>query len=246
MTPRTRRRLTICAVLSVLILPAEIVLLPVARTPDQLEAAMAWTDGLSAGELQQASFQIDAYPAAYRRAILSALGPEDRSAVWRVHFLKYRSTHPELTPAQAAVIEEAIEIATSDAFMPPIRPALREQIQRTFNRAVSILGPKAAEELFVSLGPKDAPLHNALPLTQRIADRVRSWRVVSAATPDCNCNVDIDTCDIGPDPWLSCSEQYSCNFDLDWPMCGPLWAWACTGWCKVMRWPLDEALEIDR
>jgi hypothetical protein len=20
-------------------------------------------------------------------------------------------------------------------------------------------------------------------------------------------------------------------------MCGPLWAWACTGWCKVMRWP---------
>jgi hypothetical protein len=247
MTPRTRRRLTICAVLSVLILPAEVVLLPVARTPDPLEAAIAWTDGLSSDELQQASFQIDAYPAVYRRAILSALGPADRSAVWRVHFLKYRSTHPELTPAQAAVIEEAIEIATSDAFMPPIRPELRAQIQRTFNRAVSILGAKAAEELFVSLGSKDAPRHNALPLTQRIADRVRAWRVVSASTPDCNCNVDIDTCDIGPDPWLSCSEQYSCNFDLDWPMCGPLWAWACTGWCKVMRWPLEnEQLEIDR
>jgi hypothetical protein len=237
MTPRTRRRLTICAVLSLLILPAEIVLLPVAHTPDPLQAAMAWTDGLSADELQQASFQIDAYPAVYRRAILGSLGPEDRSAVWRVHFLKYRSSHPDLTPAQVAVIEEALEIATSDAFMPPISPEVKDQIQRTFARAVSVLGPKATQELFVSLGPTESLRYNALPVTQRLADRVRSWRVVSARIPDCNCNPDIDTCDIGPDPWLSCSEQYSCEFDLDWPMCGPLWAWACTGWCKVERWP---------
>jgi hypothetical protein len=237
MTPQTRRRLAICAVLSVLILPAEIILLPVARTPDPLEAAMSWTDGLSAEELQRASFQIDAYPAVYRRAILSALGPADRSSVWRVHFLKYRSTHPDLTPEQTAVIEEALEIATSDAFMPPINPELKDQIQGTFNRAMAILGPKATQELFVSLGPTDNLRHNALPITQRFADRVRSWRTVSARVPDCNCNPEIDTCDISPDPWLSCSEQYSCEFDLDWPMCGPLWAWACTGWCKVVRWP---------
>jgi hypothetical protein len=237
MTPRTRRRLTLCAVLSILILPAEIILLPVARTPDPLEAARTWTDGLSPDELQRASFQIDAYPAVYRRAILSALGPEDRSAAWRVHFLKYRSTHPDLTPEQAAVIEEALEIATSDAFMPPIKPELRNQIQRTFNRALRILGPKATQELFVSLGPTDNLRHSALPITQRFADRVRSWRTASASVPECNCNPDIDTCDIGWDPWLSCSEQYSCDFDLDWPMCGPLWAWACTGWCKVVRWP---------
>jgi hypothetical protein len=237
MTPRTRRRVTLCAVLSLLILPAEIVLLPVARTPDPLEAAMAWTDGLSPAELQQASFEIDAYPAVYRRAILGALGPEDRSAAWRVHLLKYRSAHPDLTPEQSALIEEAIEIATGEAFQPPIRPELKFQIQRTFNRAITVLGPKAAQELFVSLGPKDDLHRNALPLTQQIADRVRSWRVVSASVPDCNCNIDIDTCDVGFDPWLQCSEQYSCEFDLDWPMCGPLWAWACTGWCKVIRWP---------
>jgi len=237
MTPRTRRRVTLCAVLSLLILPAEIVLLPVARTPDPQEAAMNWTDGLSPNALQQASFQIDEYPAVYRRAILGALGPADRSAAFRVHFLKYRSSHPDLTPEQAAVIEEAVEIATSDAFQPPISPELKNQIQRTFNRAVAVLGAKAAAELFVTAGPKDELPKNALPLTQQIADRVRSWRVVSASTPSCNCNPDIDTCDIGFDPWLQCSEQYSCAFDLDWPMCGPLWAWACTGWCKVIRWP---------
>src|SRR5262245_20753853 len=193
MTPRTRRRLTLCAVLTLLILPAEIVLLPVARTPDQIEAATNWTGGLSPNELQQASFQIDEYPAVYRRAILGALGPEDRSAAFRVHFLKYRTSHPELTPEQAAVIEEAVEIATADAFQPPIKPELRSRIQRTFNRAIAVLGPKAAQELFVSVGPKDELPKNALPLTQLIADRVRSWRVVSARTPDCNCNVDIDT-----------------------------------------------------
>ena len=66
---------------------------------------------------------------------------------------------------------------------------------------------------------------------------MRAWRVVSAELPDCNCNIDIDTCDIGPDPWLQCSELYSCNFDLDWPMRGPFWAWACTGWCKIIRLP---------
>lgn len=237
MTPRTRRRLTICAVLGLMILPAEIVLLPVARTPDPLVAATAWTSDLSPDELQQASFQIDHYPAVYRRAILGALGPQDRSAVWRVHFLKYRTAHPELTREQVAIIEEALEIATSDAFQPPIRPELKDQIHRVFARAMTVLGPTATKELFVSLGPVENLRHNALPVTQRLADRVRSWRTVSARVPDCNCNVDIDTCDIGPNPWLSCSEQYSCEFDLDWPMCGPLWAWACTGWCKVERWP---------
>jgi hypothetical protein len=67
--------------------------------------------------------------------------------------------------------------------------------------------------------------------------------VASAQEPgagDCNCNIEIDTCDLMPNPWLKCSELYSCNFDLDWPMCGPLWSWACTGWCKVTRWPWDS------
>jgi hypothetical protein len=99
----------------------------------------------------------------------------------------------------------------------------------------------AATELFVTLGPKEPVGENPLPLAQRLADSVRSWRVVSAApkedTATCNCNIDIDTCDVMPDPWLKCSELYTCDFDLNWPMCGPLWCWACTGWCKIIRFP---------
>jgi hypothetical protein len=102
---------------------------------------------------------------------------------------------------------------------------------------VALLGPDAAKELFVTLGPADPGADNALPIRQRLADSVRSWRVASARRTDCNCNVEIDTCDIGQDPWLACSELYTCEFDLNWPMCGPLWSWACTGWCKITDWP---------
>ena len=93
-----------------------------------------------------------------------------------------------------------------------------------------VLGKDAASELLVTLGPADPGALNALPLRQRLADSVRSWRVTSARRTDCNCNIDIDTCDIGMEDWLQCSELFTCDFDLSWPMCGPLWSWACTGW----------------
>ncbi len=235
MTPRTRGRLMICLILGLITLPAEALLLPVARTPDPRVAAMEWVADLSPEELQSASLQIDAYPAVYRRAIMRELNPRERAEVWRSHFRRYLAAHPELTDAQATVLHDAIELLSDEAFTPPVAPDVRERIKAVFEQAVATLGSKEAADLFVTLGPKEADRPNALPLMQRLADSVRSWRVVSAELPDCNCNIEIDTCDISPDPWLQCSELYSCNFDLDWPMCGPLWAWACTGWCKVIR-----------
>ena len=115
--------------------------------------------------------------------------------------------------------------------------ALKDRIGKIFGQATKVLGSKDAGELFVTLGPKVVTNQNALPFTQQIADQLRSWRLASAAKPDCNCNIEMDTCDLVPDPWLQCSELYSCNFDLNWPMCGPFWSWACTGWCKIIRWP---------
>jgi hypothetical protein len=238
MTSRTRGRLMICLILGLITLPAEALLLPVARTPDPRVAAMEWAADLTPEELQSASLQIDAYPSVYRRAIMRELTPQDRAEVWRAHFRRYLGSHPELSDAQAGVLHDALELLSEEAFTPPVAPDLREKIKAVFEQAVETLGAKEAGELFVTLGPKEVRGRNALPLLQRLADAVRSWRVVSAELPDCNCNIDIDTCDISPDPWLQCSELYSCNFDLDWPMCGPIWAWACTGWCKIIQWPI--------
>ena len=238
MTPRTRRRLTFSLVLGLLTLPVEALLVPVARTPDPRAAAIEWAATLSASDAQAAGDQIEDFPALYRRALMGVLGPDNRSLVWRAHFAKYLAAHRgTLTAAQAQLVRDAMDVAGPAAFTPPVNDDVKQRIGDLFHQAVALLGPEDAADLFVNLGPKNVTAHNALPLRQQLADRIRSWRVVHAEYPDCNCNIDIDTCDLVPDPWLECSELYTCNFDLDWPMCGPLWSWACTGWCKIIRWP---------
>jgi hypothetical protein len=243
MTASTRGKLVLSLVIGLITLPAEALLLPVARTPNASAAAMEWTAGLNTVELRDAASHIDAYPGLYRRAIMGALSPADRSDAWRGFFRSYLTTHPALTSEQVAVINEAIDVASPEAFTLPMPAPLKDRIGQVFAKSEAVLGKAAATELFVTMGPKAPVGGNALPLRQQLADRVRSWRVVSAAaddTIDCNCNIEIDTCDLMPDPWLKCSELYTCQFVLTWPMCGPLWSWACTGWCKVIRWPWES------
>jgi len=237
MTPATRRRLTVCLVVAALTLPIELVLFPVAWNPDPDAAAAEWVQTLAPADLQAATAEIERYPARYRRVMMSSLTPSERADAWRAQFDRYVDSHDGLSAEARAVIEDAKSLLTPALFTPPLGQDLRDRIDGTFNRALEVLGNEAAKELFVNLGPADPGSDNALPLRQRMADSVRSWRVASARRTDCNCNVEIDTCDIGPDPWLACSELYTCDFDLSWPMCGPFWSWACTGWCKVIEWP---------
>ncbi|HUF48318.1 MAG TPA: bacteriocin fulvocin C-related protein [Vicinamibacterales bacterium] len=234
MTPRTRRRLTICLVVAALTLPIEAILLPVAWTPDPNVAAARWVDQLDRVNLRQAAFTIDRYPTPYRRAMMTALSAEERADAWRIQFDRYMDAHPGLSAEARALLGDAKALLTADVFTPPLDPGLQSRIDDVFKQTIATLGDEAARELFVTLGPADPGRLNALPLRQRLADSVRSWRVANARRTDCTCNVEIDTCDIGPNPWLLCSELFTCEFDLEWPMCGPLWSWACTGWCKIV------------
>jgi len=243
MTASTRSRLMFCLVLGLITLPAEALLFPVARTPNASKAAIEWTSSLDPAELREAASNIDAYPALYRRAIMTALPAADRSAAWREFFQDYIDAHPGMNAEQRSALADALAVASPEAFTLPVAPALKERIGAAFEKTQKAFGATTASELFVTLGPAKLARANALPLTQRLADQVRSWRVVSAAANDaveCNCNIEIDTCDILPDPWLKCSELYTCEFDLTWPMCGPLWSWACTGWCRILRFPWEE------
>jgi hypothetical protein len=237
MTAETRRRLTVCLVLGLIALPAEALLLPVAMTPDPAAAAVEWVADRSDDEIASATREITAYPEIYRRALMSRLAPAGRSEVWRGQFREYLASHPDLNITQRAILEEAVELAGPDAFVPPLSPDLQARIQQVFLEAQLHLGVDA-KELFVTLGPADAQQANALPLRQQLADRIRGWRSVNAERTGCNCNSDIDTCTTWPEPeWLECSELFTCEMDLDWPMCGPLWSWACVGWCRVLIWP---------
>jgi hypothetical protein len=232
-----------CLVIGLITLPAEALLFPVARTPNAAVAAAEWTASLAPSELRSAAGNIDGFPSTYRRAIMTALPPADRADAWRAYFQSYIAAHPELTPDQMSALNESIDVITPAAFAVPAAADVRDRISKAFAHTQKALGAPAAAELFITLGPQQLKKANALPLMQRIGDSLRNWRVVSAASSDmveCNCNIDIDTCDLEPDPWLICSEQYTCEFDLTWPMCGPLWSWACTGWCKIVRWPWEN------
>ena len=242
MTASTRSRLLLCLIVGLIALPAEMLLLPVARTPDPVAAAVDWTASLDPAELREAAANIDAYPPVYRKAIMGALAPDDRSSAWRQFFQDYLDANPSLTSEQMAVVRDAMDVASPAAFGSGISAETKQRITEVFARAEKLLGPNAAKELFVTLGPKQSLKANALPLRQQIADNMRSWRVVNAGAEsvECNCNIEIDTCDLMPNPWLACSELYTCEFDQTWPMCGPLWSWACTGWCKVIRFPWEQ------
>ena len=232
MTASTRSRLLFCLVVGLIALPAEMLLLPVARTPNPIAAAVEWTASLDSAELRDAAANIEAYPPVYRKAIMGALTPDDRSSAWRQFFQNYLDANRSLTADQIALVREAMDVASPAAFGPGISAETKQRITEVFTRAEKVLGPNAAKELFVTLGPKQSLKANALPFRQQLADNMRSWRVVSANSDvDCNCNIEIDTCDLMPNPWLACSELYTCDFDQSWPMCGPLWSWACTGWC---------------
>src|SRR5580765_969615 len=112
MTSRTRGRLMICLILGLVTLPAEALLLPVARTPDPKVAATEWAADLSPAALQSAAVQMENYPAVYRRAIMRQLDPRSRADVWRLHFRRYLMSHRELTKAQMLVLYRAIDVVS--------------------------------------------------------------------------------------------------------------------------------------
>jgi hypothetical protein len=152
MSPRTRSRLTLCLIVGLIALPAEALLLPVARTPDAAIAAAEWTADLSHADLVSASMEVDAYPLVYRRAIMNRLGADERSTAWRAHFQRYLDQHADLTPEQVGIVQDAIDLATPEAFAMPVRQELKDQIATVFNKATARLGAKAANELFVTPG----------------------------------------------------------------------------------------------
>jgi hypothetical protein len=238
MTATTRRRLTVCLVLGLVTLPAEALLLPVVRARTPREAALAWARDLAVSDVQNAVARIEDYPYLYRRALMEVLTPTDRSNVWRSHLRQYMTAHPELTPAQVGLIQDMSDAASPDVFVSTASQASKDRIASIFNDAKSLLGPVATGELFITLGPKNVSnTASLLPWSERLGNFVRSWQLfaVEEGPNDCNCSMTFDTCDLEPDPWLVCSELYSCEADTTWPMCGPLWCWACNGWCKVLR-----------
>lgn len=227
MTPRTRRRVFLAALLVALTLPAEMILIQALTTPDQEAAVQEWVDSLSARELDAAASRIQAYPYLYRREIMRSLSPARRAAVWQGHVRAYVRAHPELDGEALAVLRAAESALTVDVFQDRPVDAARESLAAVGEQAVSVLGEETARYLLGDLGPKDGTFASAEPLGMKLSNFVRGQFALLARQLDCDCT-----------PWwgcpsggTNCTTAFYCHPDDTWPACGWGWSSTCDGLC---------------
>jgi hypothetical protein len=227
-TAQTRRRIWIALVAIALTLPTESILLKAGSTLDQQQAAQSWVAGLSQAQLDSAAWQVEAYPFTYRREIMRALDPADRSAVWRNHIQSYLDANPGLPADAIPVLEAVMAAATPEALSAPTADT-RAQIDALAEQVQALLGRDQAEYLLYRLGPADtAVAATALPVSQRLADWLRGKFVALAFPTQCNCSLDW-----GCTEGTYCADGTGCWPDDEWPMCGWLWNEECDGYCKA-------------
>ncbi len=233
MSRKTRRLLISCAVLAMLAAPVEAVLLAAMRVPAATAAAREWAAGLAASDLQDAALHIQTYPYFYRRAIMTALEPDGRSQTWRRYLASYIETHPNMDVTARALVGRASAAMSPEVF-DDNPPADRiAELANVFEVSLTVFGRRTATDLFMRLGPDDTT-YEALPIAQRVTDRVREWVTVHAGSADCDCSAQFPTsCDVTGAIGDTCAEAMGCEPLVTWPACGVAWAVPCNGLCAM-------------
>lgn len=229
----TYRLAIACAIVAMLAVSVETVLLGALRTPDAAAGASRWVTSLSDRDLQDAALRIQTYPYFYRRAIMTALEPEERSQVWRRYLTNYLATHQELDVAGRALIARAASAMTADVF-DDNPPADRiGELANIFDVSLGVFGRRTATDLFMRLGPDDGG-SESLPIAERVTSAVREWMTLHARAADCECSAQfITSCDVSGAAGDACTDSSSCEPVISWPMCGVAWAAPCNGLCTT-------------
>jgi len=234
----TRRRLYVCAAVAALALPAEAALVAGMRPAGADAGAREWAGSLAKENLQDAAQRIQEFPYYYRRAIMTALEPEDRAAAWRRYLAGYAATH-SLDPASRAVINRAMRAMTPEVFDDGAPADQLAELASVFDISVSLFGRRTAVDLFMRLGPDDSGAESlaALPLRERINARLRGYFNVAAENGDCDCTTVFGaSCDAaGLTAAETCAAASGCEPDVSWPMSGVAWAFPSNGICSAIQ-----------
>lgn len=236
----TRRRLIACGAVAILALPAEAALLAAMRAPNADASAHEWAESLNAADLQDAAQRIQEYPYYYRRAIMTALEPDERAAAWRRYLTNYAATH-SLDPASRAVINRAVRAMTPEVFDDAAPADQLAELQTVFDISVGLFGRRTAIDLFMRLGTDDGGAQSlaALPIAERVSARLRGWLGVTAESGDCDCTTAFGaSCDVaGLTGAETCAAATGCEPDVNWPMSGVAWAFPANGLCSNVQHP---------
>jgi hypothetical protein len=226
-TLKTRRRVFLAVLVLALTVRAESLFLQSLTTTNSAQAVRQWASGLDAASLNSAAAQIQSYPFAYRKAIMTALSPVQRAAVWQNHVRTYAKAHPELDANTAALLETTARAITPEALSDP-----NDQIRASFSALgdaiKTSLGTDTALYLLYRLGPQDGTFTPIEPTSVKISNFIRDKFTVLARTDDCNCEQSYGCYDAAG----SCTGNLTCNVVGPWPACGFLWDDNCDGECN--------------
>ena len=158
-------------------------------------------------------------PWAYRRVVLGELPPATRSALFQTHYERYALAHPDMSPAQRAVLDRAKELMTPDVYaLPRESPEWKTRIgapQAELERqARAAFDPDEVVQIFSTIGSEDPATVHLPPATAK------------AATEYCNCSTASDFCSSG----------YTCRYGVitciyTSTFCGWNLLYSCNGMC---------------
>jgi hypothetical protein len=175
-----------------------------------------------------------------RRELYSTLPAGMKGDLWALHLEYFLEDHPDLTPAQRAVVFEALGLITSGVFRydssSPEWPEIDKAIRHLEARAKVELR-QLTQTAFEQLG---IPEINGLQGDDRVERPVigESGNVlkrplrIRPQTYDCMCSTESDYCcflNCPTSPTPTCHEDDNCT--LVRASCGFLWEYACNGMC---------------
>ncbi|WP_211294796.1 bacteriocin fulvocin C-related protein [Streptomyces glaucescens] len=176
------------------------------RTPafarSERTAADAWVTA-NMDRLPRTYEEIIRHTVPYRKAIVKALSPEERTAIWLANIDRYRQDHPHATTAQRQVMDRASALAAR-VFVSPGDHI--EEMRRLSMRAKEELGVQEAEAMAMRIGPADPP-------------------AIQARSADCSCSTQDCTCCAGG---YYCLRGGCTVIPSD---CGLFWLFDCNGRC---------------
>ena len=123
------------------------------------EAIQSWIV-LNRAHLPTDYDELGRLPWAYRRVVLGELPPATRSALFQTHYERYALAHPDMSPAQRAVLDRAKELMTPDVYaLPRESPEWKTRIgapQAELERqARAVFDRTELMRIFAMIGPED-------------------------------------------------------------------------------------------
>ncbi|HEX6903000.1 MAG TPA: bacteriocin fulvocin C-related protein [Thermoanaerobaculia bacterium] len=192
------------------------------------------------GNLPQTYEELSVMPLAYRRAAYAALPAAAKSRIWRTQLERVLEMETELTPAQKALLLEAVQLATPDTFAATRDRSslkyrqMRSRVESLETRAKEAFGADRAARIFARIGPADTDTlyfidrqkAEAIVPGLQMVEELTSGQQQPAPDTGCSCSDASDYCSSG----FNCTGGGCIRISDE---CGTFWTYDCDGSCKV-------------